>query len=365
LATFRERLTPWILSNPDALHSDYVAAYPGDTDITPNRFYNVKNSITRPRTVAATGGGWGRGEGAGIEATARVRLTALPQQRTFERHVVLSDLHYRTYTQQVWDAEAGKYRGVQRTVHDPAALRVVEAFLRSWKPDVIWFNGDMLDAAPLSKHEKEPYESEGLEQDILGVRAIFRRFRRDHPRAEMHYLLGNHEAWLAKYLRRNAVELRWLSALSYQVMFDSAALRMPIYEYGERVPILPGVLEVTHGDKIAPKSGYTAHKMLEAGISGVSGHVHRLGMVYRTTRTGTTVWAEGGCLCSLEPSYVRDPNWQLGITVLYVDRKNSRFHIDQIPIVGNRMVYAGETYQLQDAYGMGEQAERDRAEEAA
>jgi hypothetical protein len=361
--TLREQLAPFILSNPKAIYRDYQAAHP-DSTVTEKQYNSTKHDILK-RTVAATGGGWGRGEAPPIEATARVRLQALPEVHRFERHVILSDLHYRTYTQQVWDAEAGRYKPVQRTVHDPAALRVVEAFLRSWKPDVIWFNGDMLDFAPLSKHDKEPYERDGLEQDIMGARAIFRRFRRDHPRAAMHYLLGNHEAWLEKYLRRNAAELRWLSALSYHVMFDSKELRMPIYPYGERVPILPGVLEVTHGDKIAPKSGYTAHKMLEAGISGVSGHVHRLGMVYRTTRTGTTVWAEGGCLCDLNPSYVRDPNWQLGITVLYVDRKNSRFHMDQIPIVGNRMVYAGEVHEARDVYGMGEAAERDRADEAA
>jgi hypothetical protein len=359
--TLREQLAPFISANPKAIYRDFTAAHP-DTPVTEKQFNSTKHDILKRRTLAATDG---RGEGAGIPVTARVRIQALPQRRTFERHVVLSDLHYRTYSQQVWDADKGRYVAVQRTVHDPVALRCVEHFLRSWKPDVIWFNGDILDFAPLSKHDKEPYEKDGLEQDILGARAIFRRFRRDHPNAQMHYLLGNHEAWLEKYLRRNAVELRWLSALSYHVMFDSKELRMPIYPYRERVPILDGILEITHGDKIAPKSGMTAHKMLEMGISGVSGHVHRLGMVYRTTRTGTTVWAENGCLCDVNPSYVPDPNWQQGVSVIYVDRKNARFHIDQIPIISGRMVYAGETYQPQDAYGMGEGYEVDRAAEAA
>jgi hypothetical protein len=356
--TLKARLQPWILSNPKAIYRDFTAAHP-DSPVSEKQYNSTKNSILHPRAIAA-----GRGEGAGIEATARVKVTELPGQHRFERHVILSDLHYRTYSAQVWDGATERYKPVTRTVHDPAALRVTEAFLRSWKPDVIWFAGDMLDCSPLSKHDKEPFDEDGLQQDVDGLVTILRRFRRDHPRAAMHYLLGNHEAWLAKFLSRNAGPLRWLSALSYQSMLDSKALRMPIYPYRERVPILPGVFEVTHGDKIAPKSGYTAQKMLEAGVSGVSGHVHRLGTAYRTTRVGTTIWAENGCLCDLSPSYVTDPNWQQGFSVVLIDRKNARFHLDQIPIVSGRIVYAGEVHQARDTYGMGEDAGREAAEAA-
>jgi hypothetical protein len=291
---------------------------------------------------------------------------ALPEQHRFERHIVIGDLHYRTYNQRVYDPVKGAYVERRRTCHDPDALRVTEAFMRSWKPDVIWLLGDLVDFPQLSRFDKEAYDSEGLEQDLLGVRAVLRRIRRDHPKAQMHYLLGNHEERLERYLRANAPALRWLTALTFHHIFDAQELGMHIYPYRERVPVLPGVLELTHGDKVAQKSGYTAHKMLEAGISGISGHVHRLGMVFKTTRAGMTVWIENGCLANLDPEYVHSPNWQSGFSVVYVDRKNARFHADIVPITASkRIVYAGELYEAQDAYGMGEQAEADRAAEAA
>jgi hypothetical protein len=361
MATLKAQLAPWLLQNPNAFYKDYAAAHP-DSTVTEKQYNSTKHEVLKRRVLAATGPG--RGEGGDV-AMVRVRLQALPEQHRFERHVVLSDLHYRTYNQQVWDEARGRYKAITRTVHDPVALRVTEVFLRSWKPDVIWFAGDMLDCAPLSRHEKEPFDEEGFQQDLDGLLVVLRRFRRDHPKAQLHYLLGNHEHWLPKFLSKNAKPMRWLAALSYQSLLDSKALQMPIYPYRERVPILPGIFEVTHGDKIAPKSGQTAQKMLEAGTSGVSGHVHRLGTAFKTTRVGTTIWAENGCLCDLNPSYTTDPNWQQGFSVVYVDRKNARFHLDQIPIVNGRIVYAGELYEAQDAYGMGEQADADRAAEAA
>jgi hypothetical protein len=265
-----------------------------------------------------------------------------------ERHIIFSDLHYRDYQERVYDTEQCGYVNINRTAHDRRALAAVEAFMRDWKPTHIWLNGDMLDAPQLSRFDKETYDSEGLEQDLLGVRAIIRRIRRTHPDAELHYLLGNHEERIERYLRANAPALRWLTSLTYQHIFDAKEINLTIYPYRERVPILPGIFEITHGDKIAQKSGYTAHRMLEAGVSGVSGHVHRLGAVYKTTRVGMTTWVEGGCLCDLDPSYMVNPNWQQGFVTAYVDRANQRFHCDLIPIINGRIVYAGDVWEEVD-----------------
>lgn len=273
-------------------------------------------------------------------------LPSTPRQR-FERVVVLSDLHYRTYISKEWDEAAGGWRSSIKTAHDERALEVALQFMRDWQPDAIYLNGDLLDCAQLSRFEKEPGDEEGLEADIQGLRAILSRIRREHPRAAMHYLLGNHEDRLARYLRSNAAALRWVTGLDWHVLLDSKGLNLPIYPYKERVSVLPGVFEITHGDKVAQKSGYTAHKMLELGVSGVSGHVHRLGAIYKTDRRGTTAWFEGGCLCRLDPEYAANPNWQQGMTLVYVDRVNQRFHVDLLPIINGRIVYSGQVWEVQ------------------
>jgi hypothetical protein len=264
--------------------------------------------------------------------------------KRLERVAILSDYHYHTYAKRVYDPRKG-WVAQMKTAHDERAMSAVEQFLLAWKPDQVFFNGDMIDAAQISKFDKELHDVEGFEQDVMGVRAMFGKHRQMFPDAKFHYLLGNHEERLERYLRQNAQALRWLSDLTYYKLFDAERFKITIYPYRERVEIIPGVLEVTHGDKVAQKSGYTAQRMMEAGISGVSGHVHRLGQVFKTDRRGTVTWLEGGCLCRLDPEYAISPNWQQGIVVAYIDRPNKRFHLDLVPVINGRIVYAGDTYE--------------------
>jgi hypothetical protein len=230
----------------------------------------------------------------------------------FERHIVLSDLHYRTYIQRDYDPDAREWIKTVKTAHDPAALAVAEQFMRDWQPTHIHYAGDLLDMHQISRFEKEPGDSEDIEQDMLGVRAIIKRHRRMLPHATMYYEMGNHEARWERYLRQNAVELRWLTSLTWYELLDARDTGMEIYPWRHRVEVLPGVLEVTHGDKARATSGATGIVMLNMGVSGVSGHTHRLGMVYSTNRRGTTCWAENGSLCRLDPEYLISPNWQQG-----------------------------------------------------
>ena len=304
--------------------SDDTGYLPAIGDCTPHRYDYF---ITRPLTE---------------DDIPPQPLDPRPQ---YERHAIICDLHYRTYAANVWDYDKQGWRSIVKTAHDPRALSAAEVFMQAWEPQYLWYNGDMIDSAQLSRFDKEPQDIDGFEQDVQGLRALLWRHKRLFPDTKMRYTLGNHEARLQSYLRKNAGALRWLTSLDWHSLLDSKALNLPIYEYKERVPIIPGVLEITHGDKIAQKSGYTAHKMLEAGVSGVSGHVHRLGAIFKTDRTRTSVWFEGGCLCRLDPEYLISPNWQQGMVVLFVDRTNQRYHGDLIPIINGRIVYAGRVYE--------------------
>ena len=328
-AAERQLVDNWIRNNPrKRRHAQFVADNPNATHIRPGYIKERRRAMKVSAALL-------RGDDP----------ATVPPTNQMERHIVLSDLHYREYNERVYDPATNAHLIRKVAVHDSRALAAAELFMRSWQPTHIHLNGDLIDFPQFSRFDKEDYENEGLEQDILGLRVILKRIRRNHPDAQIDYELGNHEERLERYMRQNAPALRWLTSLTFHAIFEAKELGITIYPYRERVPILPGVLEITHGDKIAQKSGYTGQRMLEAGVSGVSGHVHRLGMVFRTTRTGMTVWAEGGCLCSLEPSYVNSPNWQQGIVAFYVDRPNARFHMDVVPIISGRIVYAGQVYE--------------------
>jgi hypothetical protein len=263
----------------------------------------------------------------------------------FERHIVLSDYHIRNYKQKVWDEGREQYRYERKRAHDPRAMAVVEEFMKAWQPHGIWYNGDFIDFHGISRFCKTARDAEGMQADLDELLDLFERHQQMWPDAKRRFLLGNHDARFEPYIEQYAPALADLRCLSYHTLFQTKRLGLELHPYKERVSILPGVLEITHGDKVSKHSGQTAQKMLEMGVSGVSGHVHRLGLAFKTTRVGTTVWAEGGCLCSLEPDYMVDPNWQQGFTTILVDRENRRFHMDLVPIINGRIVYQGDVFE--------------------
>ena len=58
----------------------------------------------------------------------------------------------------------------------------------------------------------------------------------------------------------------------------------------------------------------------KAYMSGCSGHTHRLAK-FITRKSGRKfVWAEGGCLCDLEPEYCINPDWQQGFVRIDVEK---------------------------------------------
>jgi hypothetical protein len=100
-----------------------------------------------------------------------------------------------------------------------------------------------------------------------------------------------------------------------------------------------------HGDFVRNKSAVSAMAELERnGSSGASGHTHRLGMHYSTTRTGVAVWAESGCLCGLDPPYAKKGqkmNWQQGLSLGSVNPTGRGFTLHTVPIVKGRAKLLG------------------------
>jgi hypothetical protein len=88
---------------------------------------------------------------------------------------------------------------------------------------------------------------------------------------------------------------------------------------------------VTHGVRLASNSGGSANLELnqEWWMSGLSGHSHRMGTIFRTTARGIHCWTEGGHLQHRTPKYapinkVAPYNWQQGMTVMFADRNEFR-----------------------------------------
>ena len=78
------------------------------------------------------------------------------------------------------------------------------------------------------------------------------------------------------------------------------------------------------------------------GGCGITGHCHRGGSFLKTDRFGVWGWWEGFCLCHLNPDWIKNPNWQQGITLVHFIGK--RFWVEAIPIIDHELMYGGKIY---------------------
>lgn len=227
--------------------------------------------------------------------------------------------------------------------HDTQAVELVFAFLAWFKPKHVFIIGDFLDFYVLSRFSKDPERLLELQSDLDMGYAILKRLRKTCPRAKIVYIDGNHEARLLAFLW-NHPEISTLKSLRLPELLRLADFDIEHHSYHEQLQ-WHGLL-IEHGDRVSKKSAYTAAAMVEArGISGVTGHTHRLGTHYRTDNSGVKVWAENGCLCRLDPSYVIGvPNWQHGFSVAQAMKGDERFFLEQIPIVKGKILYSGRLW---------------------
>ena len=108
----------------------------------------------------------------------------------------------------------------------------------------------------------------------------------------------------------------------------------------EKGLLINGVFMVTHGDLIRAHAGYTAKGMLDKhGGCGMHGHSHRWGSSPKRNRFGIYGWWENGCLCSLDPDWIQNPNWMQAFSLVHFTK--DRFWVEQLPIINRKFMYGG------------------------
>lgn len=218
---------------------------------------------------------------------------------------------------------------VHAPFHDRQAVAVVLEFCRFWQPHYLIFLGDVFDAYQQSRFDKDVKRLAHAQADLDSGIAILKAFCDSAPDAEKHFVEGNHEARFHKFVSTTP-QVAGLRGLDPRYLFGLDELGIQFHPESESWEH-NGVV-VTHGSKVAGHSGYTAKAELDKwGCSGVSGHTHRLATHYRSTYRGDLVWCEGGCLCNLNPEYVKGyPNWQHGFVL--GEQRGSRFQLSTIYI---------------------------------
>ena len=203
--------------------------------------------------------------------------------------------------------------------------RAVACFIKYCKekqPEAIVLNGDILDMFMLSRFTKG--EGRNPLEEMTMCQGFLDSLRKAVPNADIYYVIGNHENRLEKYVLNKAPELASLIEDVFTIIKTS--------DYKVR-----GCASVTfndnfvckHGTLLGNKSGLSAIKEMEnAYMSGATGHTHRL-CKYIARKSGRKfVWLETGCLCSLNPEYMINPNWQAGFAQL--EFKNGKLYNSKV-----------------------------------
>ncbi len=216
--------------------------------------------------------------------------------------------------------------------HDKKALSAALDFTEAIQPNILILH-ELHDFYSLSRFSKDPGRIDSLQSELDEVAGHLDELRHRCPAARIILLKSNHLDRLKHYLWDCAQALSSLRALEITSM-----LGLDQFDIEYKDCFIHNNFLFKHGNLVSKDSGMTARREFMAeGMSGVSGHTHRLAQIYHRDRTGDYQWIESGCLCDLQPEYEdgRIANWQHGISIVSFD-EDSVFAMP-IPICSGRI----------------------------
>lgn len=232
---------------------------------------------------------------------------------------------------------------IHKPIHDVKALAAVEQMLEARQPDVIIQLGDLLDLGSLGHFIKHPAIVGTLQEEFDMGYEFWKNIRTICPNSYCIQIEGNHEKRLQRELW-NHPQFHSLRSMTAPAQLRLEELNVQWVPYRTNFFLCPELL-ITHGTAVRSKSGYSATTEMEnRGVSGVSGHVHRLGLVTRTNMRGTMTWCEAGHLLDINKvDYVEgQANWQQGFATVYFN--DDFFQVQPVPISNGQFVFEGKLY---------------------
>jgi hypothetical protein len=235
--------------------------------------------------------------------------------------VVFSDAHY-------WPGEPS-------TAH-----RALVALIPELKPRMIVANGDVLDGARISRHDRLGWQyAPTLKQELDACDERLKEVEEVAAGAELVWTLGNHCQRFDRYLAMNAPEMEGLPGATLQSHFPAWKQAFSLLVNGSgRHPVM-----IKHRQAGGVHAGY--NNTLKSGYSIVTGHIHRLLVTpwddYRGRRWGV----DTGCLAEIggpQFAYAEDgpPPGCSGFAVLTI-RDGQLLPPELVEVIDGRACFRG------------------------
>jgi hypothetical protein len=214
------------------------------------------------------------------------------------------------------------------------ALKIVSDF----NPDLLITGSDGIDFYAISSFDKNPERAKvNLQDEIDGWRKGQLEWRDAAPNAKRTFIPGNHEDRLRRYLWRHP-EIASLKVMSLPKVLglEDLGIEYSAVDYSSHEIAASDQLIIKHGQYVRRGSGQSARAELEHehfSISILTGHTHRGGSFFATTRSGVVQAHECFCLCRLDPDYIARPDWQQGIVLAEVGK--TFLSVEPVPFHGS------------------------------
>lgn len=290
----------------------------------PTVFKNAERGRTAIRSVTGAMGRWQRNK-------LRIRTEwpglALPEpeKNDYSKFIIkekrigiLSDIHFPYY--------------------DKEALNAAIKYLKSWKPDCILLNGDIIDCYMISDFVKDVRKPNfKKETDIL--RSFVIQLRKTWPKIRIVYKEGNHENRYEKRILQRVPEFIDLELFNFESVIGAKELGIEFVKNKRVIQI--GKLNVIHGHELPhgiaapvnPARGF----FLKTKANVLGGHHHQSSDHSESDLNGNIVGAwSTGCLCDLHPDYMPINKWNSGFATVENDGNN--FSVKNLRIIKGKVM---------------------------
>ena len=241
-----------------------------------------------------------------------------PYEITQSRTLIISDLHI--------------------PYQDNDSIQKAINYGKEKKVNCILINGDVLDFAGISRHEKD-WRQRSVHEEFEATRVFLNSLREHFPKAKIVFKYGNHDERFEKYLFLKAPEIFDCTDFQLEVLLKLGELKIEVVK--EKRPIRIGKLTVLHGHELFGGSGGVnpaRGTFLKTLSNVVVGHYHKTSSNTETTMNGDIISVHSvGCLCGKTPYFMPINRWNTGFAYCELEIKTGNYTFYNLKIINGKI----------------------------
>lgn len=218
------------------------------------------------------------------------------------------------------------------------AITLALDYGKSKKIDCILINGDLIDFANISRHEKD-FRARSIADEFDSVRMFLKSLRLHFPKTKIVFKHGNHDERWEKFLYAKAPEIFDVNDFQLEILLRLGELKIETVK--NKKPIKIGKLTALHGHELAGGAGGVnpaRSTFLKTLSNVIVGHYHKTSSNTETTMNGDVIAVNSvGCLCDLNPLYMPINKHNLGFAYCELNVKTGEYHLENLKIVKDKI----------------------------